>query len=314
MMNDVAQNDLKDQIRTFWNEQSCDTQHATSGKLSRAYFEEIERFRYFDQPFIHSFAQFTRYNGKRVVEVGFGAATDFIQWLRVGARVSGVDLTTEALAHARQRIEVYGLPKPEDLQVADAEHLPFQSDTFDLGYSFGVLHHTPDTEKAVRELVRVIRPGGELKIMLYNRRSIAIINRWVRFGLLKGQPWRSFRWVMWNMVESPGTKGYTRRELRRMLATLPLHHIHIDTQITAADYLASSGFPPLNWLYRRAVQLAGYHYGWHAGQYAERINEPGRRASAPTYVLDPKRPLITGNPLGFFHCISARKSELTSKL
>ena len=89
---------LKEQVRAFWNRESCDVVQAHAEKFSREYFEQIERWRYADQPFIHSFAQFTRYHGKRVLEVGFGAGTDLIQWLRAGARVSGIDLTEEALA------------------------------------------------------------------------------------------------------------------------------------------------------------------------------------------------------------------------
>ena len=170
-MKDLTSEPLKRQVHDFWNEQSCDTQVAEAAEFTRDYFEEIESFRYLDQPFIHSFAQFTRYHGKKVLEVGFGAGTDFIQWLRAGALVSGIDLTEEALENVRQRIHTYGLPAPENLRIGDAENLPFESNLSDVGYSFGVLHHTPDTEKAVRELVRVNRPGGHLKIMLYNRYS-----------------------------------------------------------------------------------------------------------------------------------------------
>src|SRR5213593_5199475 len=109
---------LKAQVRTFWDQGSCDTQVAQSSKFSKDYFEEIETYRYFDQPFIHSFAQFSRYRDKRVLEVGFGAGTDFIQWLRSGARANGVDLTAEALANLTHRISVYHLPQPESIQVA----------------------------------------------------------------------------------------------------------------------------------------------------------------------------------------------------
>src|SRR5260221_11498943 len=115
---------LKSQVKNYWNRQSCDTAAASSGKFSAEYFEEIEAWRYSDQPRIHSFAQLTRYHRKRVLEVGFGAGTDFIQWLRAGARASGVDLTEEALANLTHRIRVYGLPEPESIQVADAESLP----------------------------------------------------------------------------------------------------------------------------------------------------------------------------------------------
>ena len=116
---------LKEEVRRFWNRASCDTEAADSPKFSREYFEEIESFRYVDQAFIHSFAQFTRYHGKKVLEVGFGAGTDFIQWVRAGAFASGVDLTQEALDNLEHRIKVYELPFPEKIQLADAERLPF---------------------------------------------------------------------------------------------------------------------------------------------------------------------------------------------
>jgi SAM-dependent methyltransferase len=314
-MNKIAttsseQEKLKEEVRRFWNRQSCDTQVARSAKFSKGYFEEIEAFRYFDQPFIHSFAQFSRYHHKRVLEVGFGAGTDFIQWLRAGARVSGIDLTQEALDHLTHRMEAYRLPPPERIQVGDAENLPFESNTFDLGYSFGVLMCCPDTEKAIRELVRVVRPGGELKIMIYNRHSIWTINRWVKFALLRGRPWKSLSWVMWHHNESLGTKSYTRKELARMLSLLPLENVHIHTEITAGDYLAASAFRPLNSIYRAAIRLAGYHYGWQPSDYVARIDaeEPDRSTAARSRQQDPKQPLFTGNRLGFFHCISAFKS------
>jgi ubiquinone/menaquinone biosynthesis C-methylase UbiE len=300
----------KQQVREFWNEQSCGTEVAAAKKFSREYFEEIESFRYFDQPFIHSFAQFPRYRGQRVLEVGFGAGTDFIQWLRCGARVSGVDLTPEALENVRHRIETYQLPQPEFLEVSDAERLPFDSDSFDLGYSFGVLHHTPDTPKAVAELVRVVRGGGEVKIMLYNRRSIFVINRWVKHALLRGRPWKSLAWVLWNYCESAGTKGYTRRELIRMLKALPLERIQVQTECTSGDYLSASALPPLNWIYRGCLKMAGPRFAWKPEHYASRINDPdrpGRLVESRAAQHPADKVLLTGNALGFFHCITARK-------
>ena len=314
-MNDApnrhANADLKQQVHQFWNEQSCDTQVAGAAKHSRDYFEQIEAFRYFDQPFVHSFAQFTRYQGRRVLEVGFGAGTDFIQWLRAGAIASGVDLTQEALENVRERVVAYGLPQPEQLRTGDAEALPFPDNTFHLGYSFGVLHHTPDTEKAIAELIRVVEPGGEIKIMLYNRRSIFVLNRWVRFALLKAKPWKSLRWVLWNHNESVGTKGYTRTELARMLGRLPLENIRIETVVTSGDWLSSSAFKPLNWFYRACISIAGNRYAWRPEHYTPRVNdpEPGQRRTG-----EPQSDLrlaitYTGNAFGFYHCISARKRK-----
>jgi ubiquinone/menaquinone biosynthesis C-methylase UbiE len=303
-MSQPAPEQLKQQVKAFWNEQSCDTQVARATKFSKEYFEQIENFRYFDQPFIHSFAQFSRYHGKKVVEVGFGSGSDFIQWLRAGAIASGIDLTPEALANLTHRIEVYKLPAPAKIQVSDAEKLPFESDSFDLGYSFGVLHHTPDTPKAVGELIRVVRPGGEVKIMLYNRHSIYVINQWIRHALLKGRPWKSLAWMLWNRIESAGTKGYTRKELLQMLGAFPLEQLQIHTEVTAADYLSSSAFLPLKLLNHVALRLAGHQYGWKPEDYVVRGDTP-----TTVNAQDSRYPLFTGNRLGFFHCISARKTS-----
>jgi ubiquinone/menaquinone biosynthesis C-methylase UbiE len=265
---------LKNEVKAFWNRQSCDTQYARSEKFTREYFEQIEQWRYADQPFIHSFAQFTRYHGKKVLEVGFGAGTDFIQWLRAGAIASGIDLTEEALANLGHRILVYNLPGAELLQAGDAENLPFPANSFDLGYSWGVLHHTPDTEKAIAELVRVVRPGGEIKIMLYNRRSFCAYRCWLKNALLKGRPWKTLRWALWNHVESAGTKGYTGNEIHQMLATLPLTEIHIDTFLTSADRIARKGWPfrLLNFVIELLNTLCGNRAGWFHGITARKLH------------------------------------------
>jgi SAM-dependent methyltransferase len=306
-MQPSEQEGLKSEVRAFWNRQSCDTQVARSEKFSEAYFDEIERFRYHDQPFIHSFAQFTRQHGRRVLEIGVGAGTDFSQWLRAGAVATGIDLTPEAIENITRRVAACRLPSPEKLLVADAENLPFPDASFDLVYSFGVLHHTPDTPKAVAEAVRVLRPGGELKIMLYNRRSIYVVNNWIKYALLAGRPWRSLSWILWNRIESVGTKGYSRGELRDMLCGLGLEAIDIRTEMTAADLLSSSAFPPLNWVFRLALRLAGCAYDWHPAHYVQRADDPGRDFPVRHWTTRPRRVVYTGNPLGFFHCITARK-------
>lgn len=263
---------LKTEVKAFWNRKSCDTQYALGEKFTLEYFEQIEQWRYNDQPFIHAFAQFTRYHGKRVIEVGFGAGTDFIQWLRAGAIASGIDLTEEALDNLTHRIKTYGLPELESLLVGDAEQLPFDSNSFDLGYSWGVLHHTPDTPAAIAELVRVVKPGGEIKIMLYNRHSLCAYRSWVKNALLKGRPWKSLRWVLANHIESLGTKGYTEREVREMLAPLGLTEVRMQTFLTSADRIADKRL-----VLRMCNKLIG--------------------------ILV----IFTGSRLGWFHCISARK-------
>lgn len=299
---------LKGEVRNFWNKQSCDTDRTSQPKFSKEYFEEIESFRYYDQPFIHQFAQFSRYRDKKVLEVGYGAGSDFIQWLRAGARVTGIDLTLEAFDNVRNRIQVYNLPSPEDVRVGDAEHLPFESNTFDLGYSFGVLHHTPDTIKAISEVVRVVKPGGEVKIMIYNRRSIFAFNLWVKHALANGRPFKSVAWALWNHLESVGTKAYSKREVAEIFSKLPVDRVMVKTEITAADYLSASAFPPLNALFRMFIHLAGERYFWRQSDFLERLGPVEQR---PEHAAQNRARFnqvqFAGNPLGFFHCITATK-------
>ena len=178
----------------------------------------MERARAELDPLIADFADFAGSRGKQVLEIGVGLGSDLIRFARAGAKVTGIDLTEHAVQLVRRRLELEGLAG--NVQTADAENLPFADESFDLVYSWGVLHHTPDTERAVREAIRVVRPGGRLCVMLYARHSWVSYGMWVRHALLAGRPWRSLRTVLAAHMESEGTKGYTERELRDLFAGL----------------------------------------------------------------------------------------------
>jgi SAM-dependent methyltransferase len=212
---------LKDQVREFWTGRPCGIDVATSPRYTRGYFDEIEAYRYAVEPEILSFAQFTRWHGRDVLEVGVGAGTDFLQWVRAGARARGVDLTEEGVRHVRERLALYGLAA-EEVRVADAEQLPYEDESFDLVYSWGVIHHSPDTLRALEEILRVLRVGGTAKIMIYNRHSLSVYYKWIYYALLRGRPHRGLRWVLHHHQESIGTKGYTLGEVRRLLARYPV--------------------------------------------------------------------------------------------
>jgi ubiquinone/menaquinone biosynthesis C-methylase UbiE len=203
-------------VREYWEQASCGTDATEQPKHTLPYFEEIEAFRYRVEPYIHSFAQFTRWRGKKVLEVGVGAGTDFLQFARAGARVHGVDLTNEAIENVRHRLALYGL-EAEDLRQVNAEQIPHPSNSFDLVYSWGVIHHAENMEKVFSEIYRVCKPGGTIKIMVYNYASMHTWYMWMRHAVLAGK-FRGPRWAVYNYQESYATKVYTERAIRRMLA------------------------------------------------------------------------------------------------
>ncbi len=207
---------LKQEVHDFWNEKACGTWEIDKQKFTKEYFEEIEEYRYALQPEIFAFAQFPLFHGKKVLEIGIGAATDFLQWCRSGAEAYGIDLTEEAVRHAQHRLGLYGL-EAKHISVGDCENLEFDDCTFDLVYSWGVIHHTPGTLKALSEAIRVAKHGGKGKIMIYNRHSILAWFFWVKHALLKFRPWRSVADVLFHHMESLGTKAYTIREIEREL-------------------------------------------------------------------------------------------------
>src|SRR5205807_1080625 len=149
----------KEQVRAHWEADPCGAKLADAEPGTAEFYAEVERTRYGLEPFIPAFAEFDRWGGKDVLEIGVGLGTDFTRFVRAGANAHGVDLTQAAIELVHHRLELEQLSA--DIRVGDAERLPFEGESFDLVYSWGVLHHTPDTRRALAEVRRVLRPGGE---------------------------------------------------------------------------------------------------------------------------------------------------------
>jgi len=197
----------KEDVREFWNADPCGTRYL-EGKED---FEAHARARYSLEPFIFDFAKFDRSRGLRILEVGIGMGADYLEWLKAGARATGVDLSAASVERTRQRCQQAGYEP--DLRIADAEQLHFPDDSFDVVYSYGVMHHSPNTEQCVREAWRVLKPGGIARIMIYHHPSITGAMLWLRYGFLRG---KSLRQSVFDHLESPGTKSYTRSEALAM--------------------------------------------------------------------------------------------------
>jgi ubiquinone/menaquinone biosynthesis C-methylase UbiE len=200
--------DLKDEVREFWNAEPCGSRYL--GEL--ADFEAHARARYELEPYIPEFAQFSSSRGLKVLEIGVGMGADYLEWLKAGADATGVDLSAISVERARRRCELAGYQA--NLRVADAEHLPFPDNTFDVVYSYGVMHHSPDTARCLREAHRVLKPVGEARIMVYHHPSVTGLMLWLRYGIFR----RSLRNTVYQYLESPGTKTYTHDDIRMLMA------------------------------------------------------------------------------------------------
>jgi len=227
---------LKNEVASYWNKEACGTNITLAKKYTKEYFGEIEEFRYRIEPEIFSFAQFTRYRNQKVLEVGIGAGTDFLQWVRAGTKAYGIDLTEEAVEHVKNRLNMFGL-SAEEVRVADAENLPYEDDFFDLVYSWGVIHHSPDTLKALSEIIRCTKRGGAIKIMIYNRRSLYALYKYLRFGLFRGKPFRSISDILYHHQESIGTKAFTMSEIKKILSKYEVEIKRINANATNYDLL-----------------------------------------------------------------------------
>ncbi|MGB9234781.1 MAG: class I SAM-dependent methyltransferase [Terriglobales bacterium] len=200
--------ELKTEVQEFWDAEPCGSRYLGT----REDFEAHARARHELEPFIREFAGFESAAGKRVLEIGVGMGPDYLEWLKAGARATGIDLSRASLERARRRCEMAGYSP--DLQEADAEHLPFPENTFDIVYSYGVMHHSPDTAQCIREARRVLKPGGVLRVMIYHHPSLTGLLLWARYGWLHG---KSIRRSVYDHLESPGTNSYTADEARALV-------------------------------------------------------------------------------------------------
>ena len=195
-------------VQKFWDANPC------GSKLSDAddrigYFAEIERKRYKHEPHIREIAKFHDFKDKLVLEIGTGIGTDALQFIRAGANHTGIDLTHAGPELAREQCGLNGCSGK--FTVGNAENMAFADNSFDHIYSFGVIHHSPSTEKIVIEMSRVLKPGGTFTVMIYNRSSI---NYYIEIMFLR----KLFRWMLYPCVMPRAIStllGLDRRKLEK---------------------------------------------------------------------------------------------------
>jgi ubiquinone/menaquinone biosynthesis C-methylase UbiE len=169
--------DIKESIKKFWNDRPCNIKHSSKEFLSKEYFNEVENKKYFVEPHIPSFADFPKWNGKKVLEIGCGIGTDSINFVRNGAKLTIVEFSEKSLEICKERFKVFGLDAQfycGDVEKL-SEFLPLES--FDLIYSFGVIHHTENPSLGFKEISKYMNKDTELRVMLYSKISYKLF--WV---------------------------------------------------------------------------------------------------------------------------------------
>jgi SAM-dependent methyltransferase len=262
-----------DRVREYWNRRPCNLRHSPEPVGTRAYFDQVEARKYLVEPHIPVFAEFGRWAGKRVLEVGCGLGTDTMNFARAGAHVTAVDLSSASLALARQRAELFGLQDRITFVEANAERLSefVEPAHYDLVYSFGVIHHTPHPERALDQIRRYFTgPRTTLKLMVYYRWS------WKVFAIVlkeaHGAFWRLDEVVARNSEAQTGcpvTYTYTKTSLRRWLESTgyAVDDVFVDHifPYRVADYVQYryvKGFP-FNALPAGVSRQLERRLGWH---------------------------------------------------
>lgn len=277
MFVDSSQSRVFDQVpvemvQSYWDARPCNLRHSVKPVGSKEYFQEVESRKYLVEPHIPSFAEFERWRGKKVLEIGCGIGTDTINFARHGAYVTAVDISEKSLEIAAKRATVFGLEDRVRFFQADAERLGayVPPDGYDLVYSFGVIHHTPHPERVLHEIRNYVRPGGTIKIMVYHRWSWKVL--WILFKHGRGKFWQVTRLVATYSEAQTGcpvTYTYSKRQARRLLEEhgFKVSHILVEHifRYSIGDYIQHRYRVVwyFRWLPSSIFRWLEHRLGWH---------------------------------------------------
>lgn len=246
-----------------WEHDPCGFCAAKEEELyTKTFYEHIDQNRYKEYaPWFKDAIGFEQYKNKKILEVGFGMGTDLFQFALGGNEIHGIDLVPAHLKIASKRFELYNIPAI--LQIGDAEAIPYSDNTFDVVYSFGVIHHTPNTQKAINEIYRVLKNGGEAIIGVYHKNSIfnwcavlpRVVSAWLR-GKSTRRILASIEYQE-NSDACPLVKMYNKKELKSMSRIFSSVDLTID-HLERPHFMRLSPF-----VNRWIIEKMRHHFGWY---------------------------------------------------
>ncbi|MEP6847685.1 MAG: class I SAM-dependent methyltransferase [Acidobacteriota bacterium] len=259
------------QVKDYWNARPCNIRHSIAERGSSEYFNQVEERKYFVEGHIPAFAEFEKWRGKKVLEIGCGIGTDTINFARAQARVTAVDVSFESLKLAKQRAELFGLSDRIQFYEADAEDLSnyIPLEKYDLVYSFGVIHHSPNPEKIIKQIRQnFVHEHSKLKLMVYYRYS------WKVFGMLLqeyGRFWKLDEIIARHSEAQTGcpiTYSYTKESVKKLIGpdfeieNVQIEHIfpYIVSKYKEYEYQKKWYFRHLPTNLFRTMER---NFGWH---------------------------------------------------
>ena len=249
----------KKEIKEYWEKYPAGVWYSNKQEGSKVFFDEIENYRFNQQyRYLPQLMEFNRHRNENVLEVGCGIGSDLIRFARNGANVTGIDLTERAITLARKRFSIYNLQAK--LMIEDAENLPFRDESFDLVYSFGVLHHTPNIQKAIDEIYRVLKKGKKAIIMLYHKSYDYYFHLFLKYGILKGELLRMNMQQIANkhtehVGNSPLTAMFSKRQAKQLFTNFSKIELYVRF-LHKAGLLYRITTP---WILDKLSRFIGYH-------------------------------------------------------
>ena len=158
-------------VYEYWNNRPCNIKHSNKPQNTVEFFDEVQAKKYKAEDHKLDFLALDKWSGKNVLELGCGIGSDAIMFAKAGAHVTCVDLTENSLNLCKTNFEVHGLSG--EFYMGNIEELDafLPSKKYDLIYSFGVIHHTPNPKKVFEKAANYLKTDGEIRCMLYSRFS-----------------------------------------------------------------------------------------------------------------------------------------------